>query len=61
MSLNPSLRRIKKDIEKIHKEGDSGILIDHNEENLYFMEAMMEGPEGTPWEGGVFELTIKFS
>lgn len=54
MSLNPSLRRIKKDIEKIHKEGDSGILIDHSEENMYFMEAMMEGPEGTPWEGGVF-------
>ena len=28
MSLAPALRRIKKDIEKIQKEGDSGILVD---------------------------------
>ena len=61
MSLAPALRRIKKDIEKIQKEGDSGILVDFQEENMYQMEALMEGPEGTPWEGGMFQLSLKFS
>jgi ubiquitin-conjugating enzyme E2 A len=56
-----ALRRIKKDIEKIQKEGENtGFLLDYEEENLFEMEALMEGPEGTPWEGGMFELTFKF-
>lgn len=24
-------------------------------------EALIEGPEGTPWEGGLFELKLEFT
>ena len=49
-----AMKRIRKDLEKITKEEENGILVDWDETNLYEVKAMMEGPEGTPWESGIF-------
>jgi ubiquitin-conjugating enzyme E2 G2 len=31
-----------------------------NEDDLFLWEAMIQGPEGTPYEGGVFPAELKF-
>lgn len=37
MSLSPALRRLQKDIEKIRKETENGILVDFEEDNMFQM------------------------
>lgn len=54
-------RRLLKDLQKIQKEEDGGINASPDEENLFLWEALIEGPEGTPWEGGLFELKLEFT
>ena len=31
-----------------------------NKNNLYYWESIISGPNDTPYEGGIFTLTIKF-
>lgn len=59
---SPASRRLLKDLQKIQKEEDGGInATPEQEDNLFLWEAIIEGPEGTPWEGGLFELKLEFS
>ena len=60
--MSEATRRLLKDLKKIEKEEGSGINatpVDDN--NIFEWEAIIEGPEGTIWEGGLFELKLKFS
>ena len=50
----PAARRLLKDLTKIQKEEDGGINATPQEDNIFLWEALIEGPEGTPWEGGLF-------
>lgn len=54
MSQQMAVNRIKKDFDKIHKEEENGILVNWDESNMLKATALIEGPEGTPWEGGIF-------
>lgn len=58
---SPATRRLLKDLQKIQKEEDNGINATPQEENLFTWEAIIEGPEKTPWEGGLFELKLEFN
>lgn len=58
---SPASRRLLKDLQKIQKEDDGGITATPDENNLFVWEALIEGPEGTPWEGGLFELKLEFT
>lgn len=60
MSKNLALKRIQKDIEKVIKEDDEGISIMQDENDLFKATALIAGPEGTIWEGGLFELSFTF-
>lgn len=57
---NPATKRLLKDLQKMQKEEDSGINATPEEENLFKWEAVIEGPEKTAWEGGLFELKLEF-
>lgn len=46
---SPASRRLLKDLQKIQKEEDGGINATPEEDNLFVWEALIEGPEGTPW------------
>ena len=51
---SPASRRLLKDLQKIGKEENSGINATPEADNLFIWEAVVEGPEKTPWEGGLF-------
>ena len=54
LMTTPAARRLLKDLTKIQKEEDGGINATPQEDNIFLWEALIEGPEGTPWEGGLF-------
>ena len=58
---SPATKRLLKDLQKIQREEDSGLNACPEEENLFVWEAIIEGPENTAWEGGIFELKLEFT
>ena len=55
-----SLKRIKKELEEIQNDTPFNCSAGPVDDNLYIWEATLIGPEGTPYEGGVFKISIKF-
>ena len=56
---SPATRSLLKDLQKIQKEEEnSGINASPYVDSLFIWEAIIEGPEKTPWEGGLFELKL---
>lgn len=57
-----SVKRLQKDYQDIIVNGkDHGILVRLIRGDLLSWEAVITGPEDTPWEGGLFRLTLHFS
>ena len=55
-----SLNRIKNELKKMKKENLKMIRAGpKNDTNLFEWEAFINGPENSPYEGGVFELEVK--
>ena len=50
--------RICNEINNLKKEPPTGISISVNEKNILFWEAIIIGPNDSPWEGGFFQLRI---
>lgn len=55
-----SKSRLMRDLSKLEKEEDDSIFASPLENNIYQWEAVILGPEGTAWEGGIFKLDLKF-
>ena len=60
-STNNSKIRLMKDLSRVEKEGEDSIFASPTEDNIYKWDAIICGPENTPWEGGAFKLEIIFS
>ena len=59
---NNAERRLMKDLKKIQEETNfDSISAIPDDDNLFEWTALIFGPEGTEWEGGVFKLRMKFS
>jgi ubiquitin-protein ligase len=56
-----SMKRLAKDLEEIEKNGlpNVGVTARPLEHDMYLWHANLKGPEGTPYEGGVFHLEMK--
>lgn len=50
----PAERRLIRDLKKINDEHDDSINAAPDEDNIFKWTAYIEGPECTPWEGGIF-------
>jgi ubiquitin-conjugating enzyme E2 D/E len=55
-----ALRRIQKELEEIQKDSPAGCSAGPVKEDLYNWEGIIFGPSATPFEGGVFRLSIRF-
>tara|TARA_B100000029_G_C17331955_1_gene871993 strand:- start:87 stop:551 length:465 start_codon:yes stop_codon:yes gene_type:complete len=55
-----SLKRIRKELEEIQTDTPFNCSAGPVDDNLYKWEATLIGPEGTPYEGGIFKVSIKF-
>jgi ubiquitin-conjugating enzyme E2 A len=60
MSTQARMRLIN-DFKRLEKEETNGIFASPQENNILIWEAVIFGPEDTPWEGGSFKLLIEFS
>eukprot|EP01126_Amoeba_proteus_P026572 TRINITY_DN2631_c0_g1_i29.p1 TRINITY_DN2631_c0_g1~~TRINITY_DN2631_c0_g1_i29.p1 ORF type:complete len:161 (-),score=18.55 TRINITY_DN2631_c0_g1_i29:906-1388(-) len=54
-------RRLIRDFKNLQHELPIGISGAPKADNLLYWEAVIFGPEDTPWEGGTFRLTLEFS
>lgn len=46
---------------ELKKDPVEGFAVDVNEENLFEWKVFLEGPKDTFYEGGIFELRLKFT
>jgi len=59
-NLSPAcIRRIMKEIAELVQKPPEGIKVFQNEENISDVEAVIEGPAGTPYYGGYFRVQLK--
>ena len=55
-------RRLMRDLKKMQSDPPSGVsAAPSSADDLMTWTAVMFGPEDTPWEGGTFQLEVKFS
>jgi ubiquitin-conjugating enzyme E2 A len=54
-------RRLVNDLKRVEQEDSSGIFASPQQENILVWEAVIFGPDDTPWEGGSFKLLLQFS
>lgn len=53
--------RLIKDFNRIEQEDTSGLFAAPQNDNILCWEAVIFGPEDTPWEGGSFKLILEFT
>ncbi|MES1914027.1 MAG: Ubiquitin-conjugating enzyme E2 2 [Cercozoa sp. M6MM] len=54
-------RRLMRDFQRITSDPPHGVSASPREDNLLEWNAVIFGPDETPWEGGVFHLRMSFS
>jgi len=61
MSTALASRRLLSEFKALSTDSPQGIVAGPvNEDDMFLWEALIEGPEGTPFEGGVFVAELKF-
>ncbi len=54
-------RRLINDFKRLEKEEANGIFASPQDNNILCWEAVIFGPDDTPWEGGSFKLLLEFT
>lgn len=54
-----SIRRIKRDIDIMKKEPPTNCSIEVDSSDMHNIKGIIMGPEGTPYEGGIFKIELK--
>ena len=54
-------RRLVNDLKRVEQEDSNGIFASPQQNNILCWEAVIFGPDDTPWEGGSFKLLLEFS
>lgn len=50
-----------RDFKKLQEEPPTGLSASPMEDSIMHWDAVIFGPEDTPWEGGTFRLTLEFT
>lgn len=54
-------KRLLGDLLRMHSEAEDGVTAAPRDDKLFIWDAYIFGPPGTPWHGGIFQLTMRFS
>jgi ubiquitin-conjugating enzyme E2 A len=55
----PAQRRLMNDLKSLQKE--ETLVASPRDDNIMIWDAVLPGPDDTPWEGGLFNLVLTFS
>lgn len=62
MSVSPAvLRRLMRELSELQTNPPEGVRVVTSEDNLLDVTGIIEGPEGTPYEGGYFRVKFAFT
>ncbi|XP_022745387.1 ubiquitin-conjugating enzyme E2 2-like isoform X2 [Durio zibethinus] len=57
----PARKRLMEDFKSLQQDPPAGFSVSPQETNIMLWNAVIFGPDGTPWEGGTFKLTLHFT
>eukprot|EP00891_Asterochloris_glomerata_P000859 jgi/Astpho2/859/Aster-00707 len=57
----PARKRLMRDFKRLQQDPPQGINGSPNPDNIMSWNAVIFGPDDTPWDGGTFKLTLEFS
>ncbi|KDD75422.1 ubiquitin-conjugating enzyme [Helicosporidium sp. ATCC 50920] len=57
----PARKRLMRDFRRLQQDPPEGVNASPRPDNIMQWKAVIFGPEGTVWEGGIFCLTMEFS
>ncbi|KAI6683013.1 hypothetical protein NL676_028926 [Syzygium grande] len=57
----PSRKRLMRDFKRLQQDPPAGISGAPQDNNIMLWNAVIFGPDDTPWDGGTFKLTLQFS
>ncbi|PPD73472.1 hypothetical protein GOBAR_DD29605 [Gossypium barbadense] len=56
----PARKRLMRDFKRLQQDPPAGISGAPQDNNIMFWNAVIFGPDDTPWDGGTFKLTLQF-
>ncbi|XP_052725129.1 SNF1-related protein kinase regulatory subunit gamma-1-like isoform X3 [Vigna angularis] len=57
----PARKRLMRDFKRVQQDPPAGISGAPHENNIMLWNAVIFGPDDTPWDGGTFKLTLQFT
>uniref|UniRef100_A0A7S3NI41 E2 ubiquitin-conjugating enzyme n=1 Tax=Aureoumbra lagunensis TaxID=44058 RepID=A0A7S3NI41_9STRA len=51
--------RVKKELSELQRDTKSGVLVELKSDDLQELQGTIKGPEGTPYEGGTYKISIQ--
>lgn len=61
MTNNIAKQRLRNDLKKIYSDPPPGISASPVDSDIFCWNAIISGPENTPFEGGIFRLRLEFN
>ncbi|CAI9111905.1 OLC1v1012247C1 [Oldenlandia corymbosa var. corymbosa] len=59
--MEPATKRLVRDYTRLRKDPPAGISGAPNDDNIMLTNAIITGPDDSPWAGGTFRLTLNFT
>ncbi|KAK4766652.1 hypothetical protein SAY87_008294 [Trapa incisa] len=56
----PARKRLMRDFKRLQQDPPAGISGAPHDNNIMYWNAVIFGPDDTPWDGGTFKLTLQF-
>ncbi|KAL0657823.1 hypothetical protein Bca4012_078408 [Brassica carinata] len=57
----PARKRLMRDFKRLQQDPPAGISGAPQDNNIMLWNAVIFGPDDTPWDGGTFKLSLQFS
>lgn len=57
----PARKRLMRDFKRLQNDAPAGISGTPQDNNIMLWNAIIFGPDDTPWDGGTFRLTLQFT
>ncbi|CAL8461877.1 g1408 [Coccomyxa elongata] len=57
----PARKRLMRDFRRLQQDPPQGVNGSPNPDNIMLWNAVIFGPEDTPWDGGTFKLSLQFT